>query len=316
LSSGVAAIAIAGWLVLPVSATGSGRLSAVGPDPTTQQQVTPQQQVAATASTPVPVIFPTEIDVIGDSLTVGIEPYLPALVKPYNIPVRIDARVSRRTSDGLTQLTQMAPVPGAVVVMALGTNDADLSSYSAYIDAVMAKLPDALRVVWLTVQRPGGEPHINAAIQQAAITYAGRLIVADWASELLSHPEYLGGAGPHCTPAGYQARAAFILGAALGIPISPQASDAPGTGSVTYVQPDGTTSSTPATMAPTTIAPTTLTTATTAPATTEPTTSSTSSSTTSSSTTTSSTPPTTEPTTTTTIKHGPPHTTTTLLPVP
>ena len=177
--------------------------------PTPATSVTPQAISTASSSTA------PEVVVVGDSLTVSTEAKLRDLIEPTGLPLRVDARSGRPTREGIGVLRGMDPKEGAIVVVALGTNDSNsFTKYSSYIDETMAIVGDASRVVWLTVNRPKGLGEINRALYAATGRY-GNLRVADWLKVQQAHPEYLADDEVHFNNKGTTARAAFIFNAAL-----------------------------------------------------------------------------------------------------
>lgn len=160
-----------------------------------------------------PLLVAPEIVMVGDSLTVAVEAPLRAMVTTTKTPLRVDARVSRPTSEGIDVFRSMNPAAGAIVVAALGTNDSNsFERYTKYIDELMAVVPNASRVLWLTVNRPPGLEEINRALKAATARYTN-LRVADWVAVQKTHPEYVGADMVHFTASGTLARARFIWAA-------------------------------------------------------------------------------------------------------
>lgn len=168
----------------------------------------------------IPDPLPSEIVVIGDSLTVGAAPYLAALADALALRIRVDARVGRSTNEGLARLAHLESADDAVVVLALGTNDRDSARYSDAVDVARTAAGTARAIVWLTIVRPNGRPLTNASLAVAAAN-AGtpplRLVV--WEAYVAAHPEWLASDGVHLTATGYRARALAIIAAATGWPV-------------------------------------------------------------------------------------------------
>jgi lysophospholipase L1-like esterase len=159
-------------------------------------------------STTVPAVTPATgpVYVLGDSLTVGMAPYLSPLLP--GRPVEIDGKIARTATDGLAIVaTRRASLPPTVVV-ALGTNDVESpDQFAAVIDQMMALLGHR-RVIWVNVASPTGHA-FNRDLDAAKGRYRN-LEVLDWASLMAAHPEDLVFDHIHCTQAGYQLRAAVI----------------------------------------------------------------------------------------------------------
>jgi len=167
---------------------------------------------AEAPGTPVAPFLPGVV-VVGDSLTVGIEPYFAALLPDRAGRVAVDARVGRPTSEGLTVLARQKVEPGAIVVLALGTNDgADRAAFARRIDEGMALAAGASAVLWFTVWRGGPVEPLNAALADAADRYPTMRIV-DWAGAVAAHREWMAYDGVHSGPIGYRARAAMLAAA-------------------------------------------------------------------------------------------------------
>ena len=146
---------------------------------------------------------------LGDSLTVGIEPYLPALLPGRR--VRFDAQVGRTTAEAIAIVKAHPAELAPTVVVGLGTND-DLSptEFAQHVDELMALLGDR-RVLWVNLNRPGYES-LNAVLVNAALGYPNLQLV-DWATPYAENPQDQTFDGIHATEAGYQLRAQVIASA-------------------------------------------------------------------------------------------------------
>jgi lysophospholipase L1-like esterase len=159
---------------------------------------------STTVAAPPPPSGP--VYVLGDSLTVGMAPYLPSLLPGRS--VEIDGKTGRTATDGLDILaTRQAPLP-PTVVMALGTNDVESpEQFTAVIDRTMALLGPR-RVIWVNIASPTGQP-FNRDLDAARIRYRN-LEVIDWASIMAARPEDLVADHIHNTGAGYRLRAEVV----------------------------------------------------------------------------------------------------------
>ena len=160
-----------------------------------------------TVAPPAPPSGP--VYVLGDSLTVGMAPYLPALLPGRS--VEIDGKTGRTATEGLDILaTRKAPLP-STVVMALGTNDVESpDEFTAVIDQTMALLGPR-RVIWVNIASPRSQP-FNVDLDAARTRYPN-LEIIDWASVMAAHPEDLVADQIHNTDAGYRLRAEVIASA-------------------------------------------------------------------------------------------------------
>jgi lysophospholipase L1-like esterase len=149
-----------------------------------------------------------EVTLVGDSLNVGTAPYLRAALDGWSV----DAHdlVGRATAEGVDQLRQLGRNLAPVVVISLGTNDADGSEdeFRAHVDAALALAGPSRCVVWATIVRDG-EPRVafNDVLATAADANP-RLRLLDWASLVAEDDRLLAADGVHGTPEGYERRAA------------------------------------------------------------------------------------------------------------
>lgn len=90
---------------------------------------------------------PTALVVLGDSLAVGLSPYLKVWATLRKIPIVVDAAVGRRT----TQQRLDAVVPGSLVVVSLGTNDAVTKVNGTHLRKLAAgiRARGARAIIWL-----------------------------------------------------------------------------------------------------------------------------------------------------------------------
>jgi lysophospholipase L1-like esterase len=147
--------------------------------------------------------------VLGDSLTVGVEPYLPALLSGRQ--VQFDARVGRTTEQGIASLAADPSELAPTVVVGLGTNDLTTATeFTRHIDELMARL-GSRRVLWVNVARKG-YADFDAALAAAAGRYANLQLI-DWATAYSQHPEVQAFDGIHATEDGYRLRAQLIASA-------------------------------------------------------------------------------------------------------
>jgi hypothetical protein len=168
--------------------------------------------------------------VVGDSLEVGTSPYLRGLLR--GIPLEIDARTSRPSSDGVGIVRDRLEPGQAVVVFDLGTNDdpAQPAALAADLTAVRSIVGDRCLVV-ATLNRP---PYngvsidgLNRVVRDFAHSSPPVQLV-DWRGAVLASPSLVGQDGVHATPAGYMARAQLIAQGIAGcLPLA--AGVAPGT---------------------------------------------------------------------------------------
>jgi lysophospholipase L1-like esterase len=143
---------------------------------------------------------------VGDSLNVGIEPYLADRLDGWTI--RTDDVVGRSGPQGLAELEALGGALAPVVVVSLGTNDeqTDVARFHALVESVVAQAGPKRCVVWSTVWRNGPNPAFDGVLRDAARRHRN-LHVADWAALVGGSPELLAADGVHGTPEGYARKA-------------------------------------------------------------------------------------------------------------
>ena len=146
------------------------------------------------------------VTLVGDSLNVGIEPYL-ADALPGR---RIDAhdRVGRATPEGIEELRRLRATLAPVVVVSLGTNDADGSEaeFRRLVAEAIGIAGPRRCIVWATILRDG-EPRdgFNRVLEEASSRSGVRLV--DWARMAVDDGSLLAADRVHGTPEGYARRA-------------------------------------------------------------------------------------------------------------
>jgi lysophospholipase L1-like esterase len=154
---------------------------------------------ATTSSSPVTLV--------GDSLNVGIEPYLGRALEGRTVDAH--DRVGRATADGVDVLSDLGSRLAPVVVVSLGTNDADGSEaeFRALVDRALELVGGDRCLVWATIVRDGSaRAGFNAILARAASGHRNVRLV-DWASLVAQDPELLASDAVHGTPEGYRRRA-------------------------------------------------------------------------------------------------------------
>lgn len=147
------------------------------------------------------------VALIGDSLNVGVEPYLPGALPSFDLVV--NDRVGRRTGEGITEIEQGRARIAPYVVVSLGTNDdpSDVAAFRAAVRRLLALVGPNRCLVWATIWR-GGAPSdaLNRVLRDAAAENR-RMRLVEWAAMVQDHPGWLAADGLHGSPTGYRARA-------------------------------------------------------------------------------------------------------------
>lgn len=154
-----------------------------------------------------PASGPDALMLVGDSLNVGIEPYLREALPDSRIAA-FDL-VGRGTQDGIDELRRLRGTLAPVVVVSLGTNDAEgtESRFRALVDEALELAGDETCVVWATIVRDGTP---RTGFNDVLLGAQGRhpnLRLVDWAGLVEDDPEMLASDLVHGTPAGYARRA-------------------------------------------------------------------------------------------------------------
>jgi hypothetical protein len=168
-------------------------------------------------------LSPGDVFVVGDSLTVGADPWLAGAVSAQGWQLAgVDARVGRPVDEGLSILRADADQLPRTVVVALGTNDlwatpADVDRWVATARAIVGDR----RLVWVNLRcDPSRSPsleryhRINDALAAATARYGVGL--ADWEAWSTARGIEPGYDGVHYDNEAYRWRAAFYAGVAAG----------------------------------------------------------------------------------------------------
>jgi hypothetical protein len=144
---------------------------------------------------------------VGDSLNVGIEPYLGDELPGW----RVDAhdRVGRATQAGIDELRSLGGGLAPVVVVSLGTNDSDGSEpeFRKLVNQALAIVGPHRCLVWATVVRDGTpRTGFNQVLVDARSEHPNVRLV-EWAALVGGDGELLAGDLVHGTPDGYARRA-------------------------------------------------------------------------------------------------------------
>jgi hypothetical protein len=144
---------------------------------------------------------------VGDSLNVGIEPYLDDELPGW----RLDGhdRVGRATREGIDELRSLGRGLAPVVVVSLGTNDSDGSEpeFRTLVSQAVAIVGPRRCLVWATVVRDGTpRTGFNRVLDEARSAHRNVRLV-EWAVLVGDDSRLLAGDLVHGTPEGYARRA-------------------------------------------------------------------------------------------------------------
>jgi lysophospholipase L1-like esterase len=173
--------------------------------------VTTSLETAVGAEPPAPR---TVLD-LGDSLSVGTDPYLRKQLRGYRIDRLYD--VGLHAYDAATIVDRTRSLPNVLVVSA-GTNDDPriVSTFWRAVSAIVRAAGSDRCVVWPTIARPPAAGASYEGMNRALARIAARhsnLVLVDWRKMVRRHPGWLSRDGVHVSVAGYRARAAAIAAA-------------------------------------------------------------------------------------------------------
>jgi lysophospholipase L1-like esterase len=185
------------------------------PAPTTTEVTSPPGQPDPTTTV---APLGTDVAMVGDSLTEGVQDDMARLAPRFGFTLAIDGLQGRRIEGGLEPLDRLAPGRDLVVV-ALGTNDAQpgltIDQARELIDQAMASVGDQTPVLWVNVFRTDSGAAAAAADRfdlalDMAVSRHPNLTVADWASHVRTRPDLRARDGIHLTTDGYLDRAEWL----------------------------------------------------------------------------------------------------------
>jgi hypothetical protein len=147
---------------------------------------------------------------IGDSLNVGVEPYLSAALPHWRFVA--NDRVGRSTPEGISELVAGRPALSPYVVVSLGTNDPPdaVSAFRADVARVLKLAGPDRCVAWATIWRDGAPGEAFNQVLRDAAESSPRLRLVDWSGMVQKHPEWLAPDALHGNETGYRERAGAI----------------------------------------------------------------------------------------------------------
>jgi lysophospholipase L1-like esterase len=150
---------------------------------------------------------------VGDSLSVGVAPYLQRTLSGYRIST--SHRVGLRSTEVAWRVARARSFLPPVLVVSAGTNDdpSEVAIFARSVSTILGAAGRGRCVVWPTIVRPrvGGATYagLNRTLARAAKRHAN-LVLVDWVGLVRGSPRLLRADGVHATEAGYRARAAAI----------------------------------------------------------------------------------------------------------
>jgi lysophospholipase L1-like esterase len=155
-----------------------------------------------------------DVLVVGDSLAVGTQPFLPAELGDRNIVADVENGITTPQGMRLLRMSLRTLSPKTAVFQ-LGTNDGgDPRRFANRVRRTLALLPRDTCVVWSTIIRPRrkGDYHgINRVLHKLKRTER-RLVIVDWEHAVKGGAVFLPD-GLHADPDGYRYRSTMIADA-------------------------------------------------------------------------------------------------------
>jgi len=148
------------------------------------------------------------VTLVGDSLNVGVEPYLGDELRGWTIDAH--DRVGRATDEGVELLGDLQRSLAPVVVVSLGTNDPDGAEarFAELVEEAIGLVGPGRCLVWATVVREGTpRTAFNRVLEEARSAHANIRLV-EWAALVGEESSLLAADLVHATPDGYARRAA------------------------------------------------------------------------------------------------------------
>lgn len=156
------------------------------------------------------------VTLVGDSLNVGVERYLPDALPGWAVVA--NDQVGRSTPEAIAELEAGRPGLSSHVVVSLGTNDppAAVAAFRADVARVLELIGPNRCVVWATIWRDGAPSEAFNAVLRDAAEASRRVRLVEWASLVQDHPEWLAADGLHGNETGYRERARAVAEATTG----------------------------------------------------------------------------------------------------
>lgn len=153
------------------------------------------------------------VTLLGDSLNVGIEPYVPDALPGWKMVT--NDQVGRITPQGIAELEAGRPVLSNYVVVSLGTNDppSEVDAFRRDVARVLALVGPNRCVVWATIWRDERPNQAFNDVLRDAARVNRRVRLVEWAEMVEQHPELLAPDGLHGNEDGYRERARKVAAA-------------------------------------------------------------------------------------------------------
>ena len=153
------------------------------------------------------------VTLVGDSLNVGIERYVPGALPGWRMVA--NDQVGRVTPEGIAELAAGRPTLSNYVVVSLGTNDppAAVTAFRNDVARVLELVGPNRCVIWATIWRDGQPNDQFNEVLRDATRANRRVTLVEWAEMVERNPELLAADGLHGNEDGYRERARAVAAA-------------------------------------------------------------------------------------------------------
>ena len=214
---GAAAVGVSWWLstdpgsesTSPSASAGTTTTPAARPDRTTRSEESRNEIAVPSAAAARPTESTEPVLLLGDSLAVGIAPYVDAGLGERSLTV--DAAEGRGTATQVSSLTPYAASAAPDWIVSLGTND-NTDEFEANAKALMELAGPDRCVVWFDVWRAATDESINATLSQLAAENPN-LHLIPWHETSAMHTEWFSGSDVHPSSEGYAVRGQMAIDA-------------------------------------------------------------------------------------------------------
>lgn len=154
-----------------------------------------------------PPVTKSAITAIGDSVMLGVSPYLEKSLPGIHIDAVI-GRQMRQADELIPALKSQNRIDGGIVIIGLGTNGAFSQKD---LDSLLGPLNSAKQILLINTRVPRDwEQNVNGMLAKAAERNP-KVTLVDWYSASKDHPEYFRSDGVHLEPEGAEAYTSMLL---------------------------------------------------------------------------------------------------------
>lgn len=154
-----------------------------------------------------PPVSKSAITAIGDSVMLGVSPYLEKSLPGIHIDAVI-GRQMRQADDLIPAMKTQNRIDGGIIIIGLGTNGAFSKKD---LDSLLRPLDSAKQILLINTRVPRDwEQNVNGMLAKAAAQNP-KVTLVDWYSASKDHPEYFRSDGVHLEPEGAEAYTSMLL---------------------------------------------------------------------------------------------------------